>query len=150
MKITLEFLKSNNACAEGLRWVIENNLIDLDAVEFIQALIEGGKLDWANWLIVRVMTYEQCVAYAIFDAEQVIDLYEKKYPDDKRPRQAIEAAKECLRNPTNKNKAAANAVAYAAHAAYAAAYTAYAAAAYTALITTKVKILEYGINLLKK
>ena len=85
------------------------------------------------------MTYEQFVAYAIYAAEQVIDIYEGKYPDNKKPREAIEAAKECLKNPTEENKKkaanAASAAAYAAaDAAYAAAYAAAAdaAAAYAA------------------
>jgi len=36
---------------------------------------------------------EDSVKLAIFAAEQVIEIYEKKYPNDKRPREAIEAAK---------------------------------------------------------
>ena len=56
------------------------------------------------------------VQYAVFAAEQVIDLFEQKYPDDKRPREAIEAAKKCIDDPSEKNKVAA--------AAYTAAYAA--------------------------
>jgi len=59
------------------------------------------------------MEYNQYVSYAIFAAEQVLDIYEKQYPDDKRPRQAIDAAKKCLKDPSKKNKNAA----YAAYAA---------------------------------
>ena len=101
------------------------------------------------------MEYKQYVAYAIYAAEQVIGIYEKKHPDDKRPRQAIEAAKKCLENPTKENKAAANAAAFAdaaytADAADAAAYAAANAAAYTARKKMKLKILEYGLKLLKE
>ena len=63
------------------------------------------------------MNKTQKVQYAIFAAEQVIDIYEKKYPDDLRPRKAIEAAKSYLDNPCKKTKA------------YAAAYVDDAAAA---------------------
>jgi transcription termination factor NusB len=79
------------------------------------------------------------VEMAIYAAELVIDHYEKDYPNDSRPRQAIEAAKAYLKDPTTANAAAhdaaaaAHAAAYAAHdaaaAAYAAAYAAHAAAA---------------------
>ena len=146
MKITKEFLESKNACRQGLEFVIKNNFIGLEDVDFINGLIKKEKLNWANWLIVRVMDYKQYVSYAIFAAEQVIDIYEKKHPKDKRPRNAIEAAKKCLKNPTDKNKAAAadaaaDAAAYAAYAADAAAYAADA---------IKLKMIEYGIFLLHK
>jgi hypothetical protein len=41
---------------------------------------------------------------AIKCAEMVLYIFEKKYPNDKRPRKAIEAAKKCLANPTKENK----------------------------------------------
>ena len=40
------------------------------------------------------------VLLAIFAAELIIDIFEKKYPDDKRPRQAIEAAKNWTKDPS--------------------------------------------------
>ena len=67
--------------------------------------------------------------YAIYCAEAVLHIFEEKYPNDNRPRKAIEAAKEYLKHPTEENKQAA--YAYAA-AAYDAAYAAYDAAAYAA------------------
>jgi len=135
---------------------------------------------------VRVMTYKQYVSYAIFAAEQVIDIYEKKYPKDTRLRAAIAAAKKCIKDPSDGNKkaaaaydadaaayaaaydadAAAYAAAYAAYAADAAAYAAYAAAydaAYAAYAADaaayaadaaadamRLKILEYGLKLLRE
>ena len=66
------------------------------------------------------------VALAVYAAEQVIDIFEKKYPDDQRPRKAIEAAKEWLKNPTPENRAAA--VVAAADASRAAAWASRAAA----------------------
>ena len=138
MKITTSFLNDRNACQEGMQWVSDNKLIGMEALPFIDSLMCGDKLDWANWLIVRVMNYKQYVSYAVFSAEQVIDIYEKQYPDDKCPRNAIEAAKKCIDNPNAENKKAADAAADAAYAAAAAAYAAdaadaaYAAAAYAA------------------
>jgi hypothetical protein len=72
------------------------------------------------------MNKKQAVQYAIFAAEQVIDIYERKYPNDKRPRNAIEAAKAYLKNPSKKTKA------YAADAGYAATYAAGYGAGYAA------------------
>jgi lysyl-tRNA synthetase class I len=99
-------------------------------------------------------TKRDSVELAVFAAEQVIKKYEKKYPNDDRPRKAIEAAKEWLKNPTAAHAAYAAYAADAAHAAYAAAEAAYAAAeaAYAAeakildkcedFIQSKIKMLE--------
>jgi hypothetical protein len=124
--ITTKFLESHNACSSGMTWVTENGLIGLPAKGFLNRLISGEKEQWGNWLIVRLMNKKQKVQYAIFAAEQVINIFEKKYPDDDRPRKAIEVAKNYLNNPNKKTKAAAYAAAYAAYAAYAAADAAYA------------------------
>ena len=90
--------------------------------------------------------------FAIYCAESVLPLFEAKYPDDNRPREAIAAAKAymagsiTLKELENKRRAAADAAAadaadaadayaaYAAYAAYSAAYAANAAnaAAYAA------------------
>ena len=197
MIITTEFLKEKSACAEGFRYVSENGFIGLEAIPFIERLIEhkelvtaatAGKEDalkWGNWLIVRVMERKQYLQYAIFVAEQVIDIFEKKYPNDKRPRAAIEAVKEYLKNPNRKNasaaasasaaaaSASAAAAASSASSAAAAAYGASAASAASAAAAAsasaaaygasaasaaaadaseemQLKILKYGIELLKE
>ena len=67
------------------------------------------------------------VELAVFCAEKVIGIFESKYPDDKRPRLAIEATKEFIKNPTDENKQRCKEAAYAANAAYAADVAAYAA-----------------------
>ena len=85
------------------------------------------------------------VRWAIACASRVLYIFEKKYPDDLRPRQALEAAELWLNSPTETNRmavyeayaacAAANAACAAANAACAAnnaAYAAYAAAAWAA------------------
>ena len=136
MKLTEQWLREKSACSEGVEWFLKQK--EIDVVKVLKKLIKEKKLPWANWTIVRVMNYKQRVQYAVFAAEQVIGIYEKKYPDDKRPRQAIEAAKKCIENPSKENKKAT----YAADAA--AADAAYAADA------MRIKILEYGIKLLKE
>ena len=67
-------------------------------------MIEYEKYDWANWLIVRIMGYKQYVSYAVYAAEQVINIYETKYYSNDKPRKAIEAAKLCIDNPIKENK----------------------------------------------
>ena len=130
MKIDLKWLKEKNACSSGVEWWQAQK--EKDGVKVVKALIKADKLDYAGWLIVRIMDYKEYVGYAIFAAEQVIDIFEKTYPADNRPRLAIAAAKKCLDNPTKENKATAyaavNATRAAAAAAYAADSAAYAAA----------------------
>jgi hypothetical protein len=85
------------------------------------------------------------VFLAIRFAERAFPIWEKEYPEDSRPRKAIEAAKEWLKNPSADayaaaHASAANAAAAAArtaraHADYAAATAAYAAAATAANAT---------------
>jgi hypothetical protein len=102
-KITIEWLKSKDACHDGLDWFVEQGK-EFEPIPLLNLLIKENQLDWANWLIVRVMEYKQYVSYAVYAAEQVIKNYEKQYPDDKRPREAIEAAKKCIENPSDENK----------------------------------------------
>lgn len=45
------------------------------------------------------------VKVAIFSAELVLPIFEKKYPNDNRPRKTIEAAKSYLENPIAANAA---------------------------------------------
>ncbi len=129
MKITKQWLIKKDACIEDIHWAQKEK--DKNSLIILDKLIKQKKYDWANWLIVRTMKYKQYVAYAIYAAEQVIDIFEKKHPDDKRPRKAIEAAKKCIKNNTKKNRIAAAAAAAAADA-YADAVAAFASAAASA------------------
>ena len=140
--ITVEWLQSKGACKEALEaWHQET---DHNTFATLNRLLVKN-LEWGNWLICRIMNKNQSVQYAIFAAEQVLDIYEGKYPNDKRPRNAIEAAKAYLQNPSKKTKDYACA-------AYAAAYTAAAVAVADAdeRRKMKAKILKYGIGLLEQ
>jgi hypothetical protein len=74
---------------------------------------------------VGTLTPQIAVRWAVECAKRVLNHYEDRYPDDKRPREAIDAALRWAKNPTETN---ADAAANAAYAAYAAAYAADAAA----------------------
>jgi hypothetical protein len=84
---------------------------------------------------VGTLTQPVAVRWAAECAKRVLKHYEAKYPEDKRPRLAIQAAMRWAKSPTEENRAAAYAAAYAARAAPYAANAAYAAdyaAAYAA------------------
>lgn len=117
MKLTMAWLKKQGACSDGVDWFMAFG--KTDSVEVMNGLLEVKKHDWANWLIVRLLDRKNHIRYAIFAAEQVIDLFEKKYPEDKRPRLAIDAAKAVLENDTEATRNAAGAAWDAAWAAWA-------------------------------
>jgi hypothetical protein len=148
MNINIKTLTKYNACNEAQEWFINSKCKTIE--EGYKKLKEEkhlNKYHWTNWIISRLLNKNDKIKYAIFAAELVIDIFEKEYPNDKRPRKAIEAAKKYLKNKTSKNKsaaytaadaavdaaadAAADAAYNATHAAYAAAYAA-ADAAYAA------------------
>ena len=132
MKLTIKKLEKLGACKEAREKFLLQK--ETDVKKILLSLIDI-RIGWANWFIVRLMTHSQKIQYAIYAAEQVIDLYEKKYPDDDRPRKAIKAAKAYLKNKTTKNKNAAKAAAYAAYA--------------SANAEMKKKIILYGLKLVK-
>jgi hypothetical protein len=71
--------------------------------------IQNDKEVYSDMRIVKAWKWQKkdSVALAIYSAELVIDNFEKEYPNDKRPRESIEAAKRWLKNPTEKNRLAA-------------------------------------------
>jgi len=134
IKLTSKWLKEQNACDAGREWWNEHK--SSDPIKTINTLMDDNHFDWANWLIVRVMTHEQQIKYAIFAAEKVTGIYEKQYPNDACPRKAIEAAKEYLKYPDKTHQQAA-------HAAYAV-----VAAYFASCADMERTIIEYGISLL--
>jgi hypothetical protein len=151
MKITTQWLNKVEACSGGIDWVKQQK--ETDPIKLIQIALKAKKttwndediLDYCNWGITRIFTKDECIRYAIYAAEKVIKIYEDRYPDDSRPRDAINAAKKYLKNPSDAaayaasnaayaasdaavyaTRAASDAAAYVARAAYAASYAAYA------------------------
>ena len=121
------------ACSEAIEWVSMQN--KKDPKSLLQALIiENQPLEWGNWFIARVLERPDKIKYAVYAAALVLHIYEDRYPEDKRPRMAIAAARRYLKNPTEKNKAAAYAAYIATDAAAYAVYTAADPAAYAAYI----------------
>ena len=80
-----------------------------------KSICQRDKEVWGEMKVVNAWRWTQkdSVEKAIFAAELVVNIFERKYPNDNKPRTAIEAAKAWLKNPTKKNARAAGA-AYAA------------------------------------
>ena len=123
--ISMKWAEDNHACKEAREWFKGelNGKRSMSVSKLFSLLKQIDRIDWANWLVVRLMTHDQQIMYAIYAAEQVIEIYEARYPNDTRPRNAIQAAKTYLEDKTEANKDkvadATYAVADAAHAVYA-------------------------------
>jgi hypothetical protein len=75
--------------------------------------VQDDKQCWQEMRIIKAhkWTKKDSVALAIYSAELVLNNFEKEYPDDDRPRKAIEAAKRVLKRDTAKNRSAARSAA---------------------------------------
>jgi len=127
MKKRSKITKKQDACIDGYKWVLRRK--SDGAKETLEALLKHNP-EWANWTVARLLNRKQKIQYAVFAAEQVLDLFEKKHPNDNRPRLAINAAKAVIKSNTKKNRAAAEAA---------------GAAAGDAM---KEKIIRYGMSLI--
>jgi len=94
-KVTIKLLEKHEASKEGIDWFKRQT--EIEPIKLLNQLIKENKFLWANWAIIRIMTYNQYVSYAIYAAEQVINIYEKKYPTDN----AVDAAADAAANATN-------------------------------------------------
>ena len=145
MKITKKWMQRVDACEPAYIMFLKKGLTDSD--EILDWCIKSGRGDWASWMLTRMFkTKKQRVRYSIFAAELVIEACEKEYPTDKKPRLAIETAKNYLKNPCKKTKSAA-AAAYV-RSASAAARSAARSTAYSAREDAYIKIITYGRSLL--
>ncbi len=113
-------------------------------------IIENDKECWESQRVIKAYkwTKKDSVSLSIFAAEMCLKNFEKEYPDDKRPREAIEAAKKWLKYPTKANKSAAWSAAESARsAAWSAAWSARSAAikeiiAYFNMLVKKLKEIK--------
>jgi hypothetical protein len=129
----IDDLRTQDPCTEGYQWARDNNIASL-----AEAFAKLERADWWLWLASAFgveLDKPRLVTFAADCAERVLPKFEARYPDDQRPRKAIEAARAWVTCPspeTQQQARAAYAAAYAAYdAAYAAddaAYAAYAAA----------------------
>ena len=177
---TFNKLHENGACIEGYQKLAKS----LDGVHKygkdtpipLGKIIESNGLQDTIWTLRATIepSEDLLIEFACRCAEHVLHFFEDKYPTDKRPRLAIEAARYCITDKSPKAAAARDAAWAAARAAAwdaagaardaawdaagAAAWAAWAAAgdAWAAAGTAagdaqkqmQIKILEYGLSLL--
>ena len=103
--ITEAWIKERQPCEEGRKWY--NSRTDKTPLGLLDGLIAEKRYEWSNWFVSRILDHKDRIRYAVFAAEQVLDIFEKKFPDDKRPRLAIESAKKVLVKDTAETRSAA-------------------------------------------
>lgn len=74
-----------------------------------ESIVHDDKEAWQHMRIIRAWKWrkQDSVAFAIFTSSAVLQHYEQDYPQDTRPRTAIEAARAWLEVPSKENEAAA-------------------------------------------
>jgi len=96
LKTTIQQAKELNACSEAIAWAESIGLTEGTPVDVIE---KGGELSWAFWLLAKTggeAGRRMCVELACDFADRVLPIFEAKYPDDKRPRTAIETTRKWL------------------------------------------------------
>ena len=109
---------------DSMQYVKLENLIKVEVKgEYLE---QSDKQCWKEMRIIKAWKWEKkdSVALAIYAASLVLENFEKKHFEDKRPGEAIQAAKRWLKNPTKKNQSAAWSAESAASAAESAAWSA--------------------------
>jgi len=166
METSARLLKKMGVCSEGVDWFRENyGTKTVNAVDAVRLSLRQGKHSDCNWFLSTALNRENKIRYACYAAKQVLEIFEEQYPNEKRPRQAINAALKCIKNDTDKNREAASEAAWvartvrtvvsgAAWAAWAkwASSDAASEAAWTAASVAAMykKIIAHGIKLLQK
>jgi len=127
MKLTKEWLNKKGACSSGIKWFISQD--ETDAGKVMLKLVEEAKGDAALWVLENKMNKKQSVQLAVFSARLCLEVFENEFPDDDRPRKAIEAAEAYIKNPCEQTKSAAWSAAWSAESARSAASASWSAGA---------------------
>ena len=106
--ITLNMIREHSPCESGWKKLLAHlGKTKADAVEFpLKEVLDSNGLDDALWCL-RCLPkkYDSQIRLLACDfAGRVLYLYEKEYPDDKRPRMAIEAARKYANKQISKKE----------------------------------------------
>ena len=109
MKITQKWIKKWEPCEEAVEWIGKQDTTNaFELIEILRRSDVNERYSWLFWAIPRLMkTKKDKVRFAIYCAELALPIFEEKYPNDKRPREAIQAAKDWLEDPSKKTEEAA-------------------------------------------
>jgi len=110
--ITEAWIEEHHPCEDGVKWY--KSRTDKSPLGLLDGLISEKRYEWGFRFMARILDRKDRIRYAVFAAEQVLGIFEKKFPDDKRPRLAIESAKKVLVKDTAETRYAAESAMFAA------------------------------------
>ena len=143
MKTTLKEIKDKRPCQRGLKKLISNVGSDLNTELTPKQILKSNGIQDAIWVL-RCFTgiEKEIKLFAADCAESVLGLFENRYPEDKRPRQAIEASRLYIEGEITLEELNEKRYAAYADAAYDAADAAYDAAAAAAYAAARLKEMQ--------
>ena len=132
MKTTLNEIRKYSPCASGWEKLLKHlgkTKADDEDMD-LMAVLESNGIQDAIWCL-RVFDYKDYCLFLADIAESVLDIFEKRYPENKAPRNAVKAIRDFHNGVISRDKLDDDAAA--AYDAAAAAYAAYAAARFKKL-----------------
>ena len=132
LRITNEYIKSLSPCEDRFNNYIQHyENTDFSIAEFLK--LDNITYSDKIWVWKKFATINEAAMFGLYCADSVLHIFQNRYPNDDRPRLALQSAREYLADPSLENNKKCKAAAYAAANAYAAAAAgaayAYAAAA---------------------
>jgi len=107
---TLTKIREHGPCADGWKKLLDGLGVKRTNKKPLplERILEINGLDDALWALRAVDGHDNAIRlYACYCAKYVIDIYEKKYPNEKRPRNAIETAEKFAHGNVTKDELAA-------------------------------------------
>lgn len=165
MKITKYWINKWSPCVEAVEWLNERDTKDVfELIKLLKKSSIKDKYEWLTWAIPRLLKTKRArVRLAVYSATLVLPNFEKAFPNDKRPRGTIALVKKWLKNPSSVSREELQGAASAAWGAWSAAWGAWSAggaarsaesaarsAERSAERKMQIKIINYGIKLLKE
>jgi len=94
MKSTIQNLLDKGPCSEGLKFLKSSRSLP-------KLWRTCERADWMIWALQQLELFDERTAriFAVACAEHTLHFFEDKYPEDNRPRQAIEFARTLIDNP---------------------------------------------------
>jgi hypothetical protein len=105
MFISLDVLSNDldfKSITNSVEFCKQNKIIDLEDKEFINKLIENNKFYLANHAIVHMLSTYDCVKYALFAADEIIEYFENNFKNSLF-RKTIEEIRSYVKDPDNVN-----------------------------------------------
>jgi len=104
MNMSVAKLKKWDACKDGIQYFKDHKFTSVEqAITEILKTDHAKRYEWSSWLFSKTLNKENRVRYAIYAAKLVLPIWEKEFPKDKRPHEAVNAAKAWINDPSEVN-----------------------------------------------